>query len=149
MCGIAGRFNYLTGAPVPARLVGRMCDLIAHRGPDGDGVWTDGPVGLGHRRLAIIDLSPGGRQPMTSADGELTITFNGEIYNFLELRRELEQKGHRFRSRSAGDGPRDETWLHRWPPGVSSGSHSEETLRDREQPDGRRHQRKVLNPPKR
>jgi asparagine synthase (glutamine-hydrolysing) len=77
-----------------------MCDLLAHRGPDGDGVWTSGPVGLGHRRLAIIDLSPAGRQPMHSSDGRLTITFNGEIYNFLELRRELEAGGHAFRSRS-------------------------------------------------
>jgi len=61
MCGIAGRINYRTGAPVSADLVRRMCDLIAHRGPDGDGVWTDGHVGLGHLRLAIIDLSPAGR----------------------------------------------------------------------------------------
>src|SRR5688572_2757324 len=100
MCGIAGRVNYRSGAPVSAELLVRMCDLIAHRGPDADGVWTDSYVGLGHRRLAIIDLSPGGRQPMTSADGRLVITFNGEIYNFLELRRELENRGHAFRSRS-------------------------------------------------
>lgn len=100
MCGIAGRFNYLSGAPVAADVVGRMCDLIAHRGPDGHGVWVDGPIGLGHRRLAIIDLSPAGHQPMQSEDAQLTITFNGEIYNFLELRRELEGVGHRFRSRT-------------------------------------------------
>jgi asparagine synthase (glutamine-hydrolysing) len=100
MCGIAGRVNYRSAAPVSAELLGRMCDLIAHRGPDADGVWTDSYVGLGHRRLAIIDLSPAGRQPMTSADGRLVITFNGEIYNFLELRRELENRGHAFRSRS-------------------------------------------------
>jgi len=100
MCGIAGRFNYRTGAPVDPRVVHQMCDLLAHRGPDGDGVWTRGPIGMGHRRLAIIDLSPAGRQPMTSADGDLTITFNGEIYNFLELRRELEQRGHQFSSRT-------------------------------------------------
>jgi asparagine synthase (glutamine-hydrolysing) len=73
-----------------------MCDLIAHRGPDGSDTWQSGPVGLGHRRLAVIDLSPAGRQPMSSEDGALQITFNGEIYNFLELRRELESKGHRF-----------------------------------------------------
>jgi asparagine synthase (glutamine-hydrolysing) len=100
MCGIAGRFNYKSGAPVAAALVRDMCDLIAHRGPDGDGVWTSGPVGLGHRRLAIIDLSPAGRQPMTTAAGELTITFNGEIYNFLELRRDLEARGHVFHTRT-------------------------------------------------
>jgi asparagine synthase (glutamine-hydrolysing) len=100
MCGIAGRFNYLSGAPVAPDLVRRMCDLIAHRGPDADGVWTDGAVGLGHLRLAIIDLSPAGRQPMSTVDDDLTITFNGEIYNFLELRSQLEKRGHVFRSRS-------------------------------------------------
>ena len=99
MCGIAGRVNYRSEAPVDPALVQRMCDFIAHRGPDGDGVWTDGFVGLGHRRLAIIDLSPAGRQPRT-ARGELWITFNGEIYNFQELRDELESKGHQFTSRT-------------------------------------------------
>ncbi len=100
MCGIAGRVNYASGAPVCPDLVQRMCDLLAHRGPDGEGVWCDGPVGLGHRRLAIIDLSPLGRQPMATDDGAVTITFNGEIYNFRELRAELEGLGHRFRSHS-------------------------------------------------
>src|SRR5688572_14457509 len=100
MCGIAGRFNYRSGAPVDPRVVRGMCDLLAHRGPDGDGVWTDGAIGMGHRRLAIIDLSPAGRQPMTTVDGNLTISFNGEIYNFQTLRRELEARGHRFRSRT-------------------------------------------------
>ena len=100
MCGIAGRVNFKTGAPVDRSVVQAMCDLIAHRGPDGEGVWVDGSVGLGHRRLAIIDLSPGGRQPMAISSGDIHVTFNGEIYNFQELRRELEAKGHRFRSRS-------------------------------------------------
>lgn len=100
MCGIAGRLNFKSGAPVAPDLVQHMCDLIAHRGPDGDGVWTSGPLGFGHRRLAIIDLSSLGRQPMLSADGRLSITFNGEIYNFLDLRKLLEGKGHRFRSRT-------------------------------------------------
>jgi len=100
VCGIAGRVNFLSGAPVDRGLVQGMCDLLAHRGPDGDGVWCEGPVGLGHRRLAIIDLSPLGRQPMATDDGTLTVTFNGEIYNFLELRSELEGLGHHFRSRS-------------------------------------------------
>ena len=100
MCGIAGRYNYLSGAPVAPRMLQGMCDLIAHRGPDADGVWTDGPVGLGHRRLAVIDLSEGGCQPMTDVLGGLMIVFNGEIYNYLELKHDLESKGHRFRSKS-------------------------------------------------
>ena len=69
VCGIAGRVNYAWGAPVEPSMLARMCDLIAHRGPDGDGVWCEGAVGLGHRRLAILDLSPLGRQPMATDDG--------------------------------------------------------------------------------
>jgi len=92
--------NFLTGAPVDGAVVARMCDFIAHRGPDGHGTHVTGPVGFGHRRLAIIDLSPLGRQPMASADGALVVTFNGEIYNFQELRAELEGLGHHFRSHS-------------------------------------------------
>ncbi len=100
MCGIAGRLNFRSGAPVEAAVVGRMSALLAHRGPDGESVHVDGPVGLGHRRLAIIDLSPLAGQPMATADRSVWITYNGEIYNFLELRRELEGLGHRFRSQS-------------------------------------------------
>lgn len=100
MCGIAGRVNFRSGAPVDGARVGAMCDLIAHRGPDGHGVHCDGMVGFGHRRLAIIDLSPLGRQPMQTADGQVVVTFNGEIYNFQELRHALEQRGHVFRSHS-------------------------------------------------
>ena len=97
MCGIAGIFHAETPKPVdPARVV-RMCDAIAHRGPDGSGVWTDHGVGLGHRRLSIIDVA-GWRQPMGAADGRGVIVFNGEIYNFRELRRELEQAGFAFRT---------------------------------------------------
>jgi asparagine synthase (glutamine-hydrolysing) len=77
-----------------------MTDAIAHRGPDGEGQYADGSVGLGHRRLAIIDLSPLGRQPMTTPDGRFTMTYNGEIYNFQELRSELTAIGHAFVSRS-------------------------------------------------
>jgi asparagine synthase (glutamine-hydrolysing) len=77
-----------------------MCDLLAHRGPDGSGIWTSGHAGLGHRRLAIIDLSDAGKQPMSTSDGQVWLTFNGEIYNFLELRAELESLGHRFRSQT-------------------------------------------------
>ncbi|MDR7420808.1 MAG: asparagine synthase (glutamine-hydrolyzing), partial [Armatimonadota bacterium] len=100
MCGIAGRVNFRSGRPVDADLVGSMCHLVAHRGPDGHGVACTGPVGFGHRRLAIIDLSDAGRQPMWSGDGRLLVTFNGEIYNFRELRSELERRGHRFRTRT-------------------------------------------------
>ena len=77
-----------------------MTDAIAHRGPDGEGFFTDGNVALGHRRLAIIDLSPAGHQPMATRDGRYVISYNGEIYNFNELRIELEALGHQFHSRS-------------------------------------------------
>jgi asparagine synthase (glutamine-hydrolysing) len=100
MCGIAGRFNFRTGAPVSEPAVRAMCQTLAHRGPDGEGVHTSGAVGLGHRRLAIIDLSEQGRQPMTTADERYWITFNGEIYNFLELREDFEKRGCRFHSHS-------------------------------------------------
>ena len=100
MCGIAGRYNFRTRRPVDQAGIVGMCDLIAHRGPDEAGVFVDGAIGLGHRRLSIIDLTPTGRQPMTSANGLTTIVFNGEIYNFLDLRRDLEARGHRFRGHS-------------------------------------------------
>ncbi|UGY16072.1 asparagine synthase (glutamine-hydrolyzing) [Bradyrhizobium septentrionale] len=77
-----------------------MTQAIAHRGPDGEGQWIDGSIGLGHRRLAIIDLSPTGAQPMQTADGRFVISYNGEIYNYRELRAELEAQGHVFRSSS-------------------------------------------------
>ena len=99
MCGIAGILN-LDGRPALAATVKRMTDAIAHRGPDGEGCFIDGAIGLGHRRLAIIDLSPAGRQPMATADGRYVITYNGELYNFRELRVELEALGHAFVSRS-------------------------------------------------
>lgn len=99
MCGIAGVLN-LNGEPVAPELIKRMTDAIAHRGPDGEGAHTDRNLGLGHRRLAIIDLSPGGRQPMATRDGRYVITYNGELYNFRELRAELEALGHSFVSRS-------------------------------------------------
>lgn len=79
---------------------------MSHRGPDDAGEWwsSDGRVGLAHRRLSIIDLSPSGHQPMRDASGELCIVFNGEIYNFADLRRELASKGHAFRSHSDTEG---------------------------------------------
>jgi asparagine synthase (glutamine-hydrolysing) len=100
MCGIAGRWNFVSGRPVAAEQVRRMCDAIAHRGPDDAGVWCEGAVGLGHRRLSIVDLSAAGHQPMLSPSGRCWIAFNGEIYNFLELRAELERDGVVFRSRT-------------------------------------------------
>ncbi|MDD5657082.1 MAG: asparagine synthase (glutamine-hydrolyzing), partial [Elusimicrobia bacterium] len=98
MCGICGAFN-LGGAPVERQAVLRMRGRLAHRGPDDEGEHFDGPVGLGFRRLSILDLE-GGRQPMLSEDGRFALVFNGEIYNHLDLRRELEAAGERFRTRS-------------------------------------------------
>ena len=95
MCGIAGLFHLETAKPVAEARVRAMADAQAHRGPDGSGVWTAPGVGLGHRRLSIIDVA-GSPQPMHAADGQLTIVFNGEIYNFQELREELKRLGHIF-----------------------------------------------------
>jgi len=92
MCGIVG-FNW-----TDEELLRRMCSVIAHRGPDGEGFYFDNKISLGHRRLSIIDLSERGKQPMCNEDGTIWITFNGEIYNFQELRKELEKKGHKFKS---------------------------------------------------
>jgi asparagine synthase (glutamine-hydrolysing) len=97
MCAISGIFHYGTPKPVDAIRVERMCDAMLHRGPDGGGVWTAPGVGLGHRRLSIIDLA-GSPQPMASPDGRAMIVFNGEIYNFRQLRRELAQSGAEFRT---------------------------------------------------
>ncbi len=97
MCGIAGIFHLSTPKPVDPARVERMCDAIAHRGPDGHGVWTAPGVGLGHRRLSIIDLA-GSPQPMASADGQAMLVFNGEIYNYRELRDELRGHGAQFRT---------------------------------------------------
>ena len=102
MCGIAGFIHFdgrLDRDTAVARL-NRMVDVIRHRGPDDRGVWTDGTCGLGHARLSIIDLSPAGHQPMATHDGRYWIVFNGEIYNFQEIRAELEARGAQFRSHS-------------------------------------------------
>jgi asparagine synthase (glutamine-hydrolysing) len=108
MCGIAGLFDTKGSRPFPAAVVRGMTDAIAHRGPDGEGFHLEPGVALGHRRLAIIDLA-GGAQPMRSADGALTIVYNGEIYNFAELRAQLQAKGARFVTRSD-----TEVLLHGW-----------------------------------
>lgn len=99
MCGIAGIFN-LDGRPVSPVALRKMTDAVAHRGPDGEGFFIDSFLGLGHRRLAIIDLSSAGHQPRVSPCGNYAITFNGEIYNFRELRKTLEDLGHAFSSRT-------------------------------------------------
>lgn len=103
MCGIAGIYSHSPGAgPVDGEELLRIRDTMSNRGPDGEGVWTskNGRVGLAHRRLAIIDLSENGAQPMSSLDGSACITFNGEIYNYQSLRRQLEAKGYAFRTGS-------------------------------------------------
>lgn len=98
MCGIWGIFDR-SGDPVDQTTLERMNTVLKHRGPDGEGYFVDGGIGLGHRRLSIIDLD-GGTQPMPNGDGRLQIVFNGEIYNYIELREELLALGHRFRTRS-------------------------------------------------
>lgn len=95
MCGIAGLVNLL-GRPIEVSLIKAMTDSIAHRGPDGEGQWVEGAIGLGHRRLAIIDTSSAAGQPMISSNGRFVLIYNGEVYNFKELRQELEQSGVGF-----------------------------------------------------
>jgi asparagine synthase (glutamine-hydrolysing) len=107
MCGIAGIVRFDGASVDPAQLL-RMAEAQRHRGPDGQGVWTDGSVGLSHRRLAIIDLSDAASQPMHGPQGEVVV-YNGEVYNFRELRRELESLGHAFRSTSD-----TEVVVHAW-----------------------------------
>ena len=92
MCGIAGIIN-TDSKSVPSNLIKRMTDIIAHRGPDGEGHWQEGFIALGHRRLSIIDLSPDGQQPMISYDKRYVISYNGEVYNYKEIRDNLKQKG--------------------------------------------------------
>jgi asparagine synthase (glutamine-hydrolysing) len=95
MCGIVGVFN-LNGEPFGLTALKKMADSIAHRGPDGDGYFVEDNIAIAHRRLSILDVSARGAQPMTSKDGKWVITFNGCIYNFLELKQELQAKGHEF-----------------------------------------------------
>ncbi len=101
MCGIAGVFHYSSHErPVERAIVAAMTRTLAHRGPDGEGIFTAPGIGLGHRRLAILDTSEAAAQPMSTEDGSVVLTYNGEVYNFRELRTSLEKAGHRFRSDS-------------------------------------------------
>ena len=99
MCGIVGIVNLHTPDTPDELVLKRMRDVIRHRGPDGEGLWVDGPVGLGHRRLAIVDVATG-QQPMANEDGSCWIVYNGEIYNHAALRPGLEARGHRYQTRS-------------------------------------------------
>jgi asparagine synthase (glutamine-hydrolysing) len=99
MCGICGIYNFASDAPVDRTALQRATDAMVHRGPDDEGFHVDGNIGIGNRRLSIIDL-PGGHQPIANEDGALWITFNGEIYNYRELRAELESRGHQFKTAS-------------------------------------------------
>ena len=99
MCGLAGVLQ-LDGAPVSHAVLTRMTEAVVHRGPDSEGYYVAGPIGFGHRRLAIQDPTPAGQQPMATPDGRYVLSYNGEVLNYRELRIELETLGHVFHSRS-------------------------------------------------
>src|SRR5579863_10218185 len=99
MCGITGIFEYHKRENIAPELVHGMNETILHRGPDDEGIYTGPGIGLGFRRLSIIDLQ-GGHQPISNEDGTIWVMLNGEIYNYLELRQDLDQRGHRFATRS-------------------------------------------------
>lgn len=100
MCGFCGILNFDSQCKVEESVIQKMNTAIAHRGPDGSGVFVEGEIGLGHRRLSIIDLSENGKQPFYSSDGRYVIVFNGEIFNYLELKKELERQGEKFYTKS-------------------------------------------------
>src|SRR5579863_1536562 len=103
MCGVAGFLSVeAVNADQANTDLRAMANTLVHRGPDAEGIWSDAPAGIGlaHRRLAIIDLSPRAAQPMQSASGRMVLSFNGEIYNYASLRSELEREGRQFRSSS-------------------------------------------------
>lgn len=99
MCGICGIMTFSPAAAIARDEVRRMNEAIIHRGPDEDGFYHGEQIGMAMRRLSIIDLSSG-QQPISNEDGTIWIIFNGEIYNYLELRRDLESRGHRFKTKS-------------------------------------------------
>src|SRR3954452_7832626 len=98
MCAISGKYYLNNQRAVDSRTIQAMTNVMAHRGPDDCGFYRGKSVALGHRRLSILDLSPAGHQPMCNEDGTVWVVFNGEIYNYKQLRSQLESKGHRFRS---------------------------------------------------
>ena len=100
MCGIVGQIN--KNAPINPGILEKMRDTLYHRGPDDSGLYIshDKLTGLGHRRLSLLDLSPLGKQPLANEDGSVQVVVNGEIYNYLELKKDLESKGHKFSSNS-------------------------------------------------
>lgn len=98
MCGITGIYSFKSRNGIDQSLLKKMTEVLSYRGPDSEGYYTDSNVGLGHRRLSIIDLSEKGKQPMSNENDDVWIVFNGEIYNFMDLREDLEKKGHKFRS---------------------------------------------------
>ncbi len=97
MCGISGVYEYRQPCPADAQVLAGMLNDIQHRGPDDVGMYVDGPVALGNRRLSIIDVA-GGQQPMTNEDGRVVLVSNGEIYNFRDLTAQLRQRGHQFKT---------------------------------------------------
>ena len=99
MCGICGKLDF-HGTGITEELIRKMTSSLSYRGPDHEGIFVSPPVGLGHRRLSIIDLSPSGHQPMKNEDGSIFLVFNGEIYDFEEIRADLKEKGHRLSSRT-------------------------------------------------
>jgi asparagine synthetase B (glutamine-hydrolysing) len=113
MCGLVGIWRH-DGGEADLQAIDAMLATIAHRGPDGIGAWQEGRVALGHRRLSIIDLSEAAAQPMLTEDGRGVLVYNGEVYNYRELRRDLEQEGVKFRS--AGDTEVVLQALHHWGP---------------------------------
>jgi asparagine synthase (glutamine-hydrolysing) len=98
MCGLAGMYNFRSLAPADRAAVERMTRILIHRGPDDEGFYFQHTLGLGHRRLSILDLSERGRQPMCTANGRFVIAYNGEVYNYLEIRKNLEADGYVFRT---------------------------------------------------
>ena len=114
MCGVAGVVDFRDGARVERETIERMCALIAHRGPNHQGVHVREGAGIGHVRLTLTDLVTG-QQPLANEDGTVWVTFNGEIYNFQDLREPLEKSGHRFRSNSDTEVPRPSSTTGRDP----------------------------------